>query len=82
MRFMQKFTNLQKNIYIAEYFNPEPIAITYRGQKNKLFKRDFAKEIWRKYPKLKLINYGFHWSLDPSFKKNSCDNETWFLFKK
>ena len=72
----------KKYIYIAEYFNPTPVVITYRGHKNKLFKRDFAKEIWTKYPKLKLINYGFHWSEDPSFKKNTCDNENWFLFKK
>jgi len=72
----------KKYIYIAEYFNPTPVTITYRGYKNKLFKRDFAKEIWNKYPKLRLINYGFHWSEDPSFKKNTCDNETWFLFQK
>lgn len=72
----------KKYIYISEYFNPTPVVVTYRGNKNKLFKRDFAKEIWMKYPKLKLINYGFHWSEDPSFERNTCDNENWFLFKK
>lgn len=79
----KKIYNLSKKyIYIAEYFNPTPVTVKYRGHKNKLFKRDFAKEIWNKFPKLKLINYGFHWSEDPFFEKNTCDNETWFLFKK
>ena len=79
----EKIYNLSKKyIYIAEYFNPTPVTVEYRGHKNKLFKRDFAKEIWNKFPKLKLINYGFHWSEDPFFEKNTCDNETWFLFKK
>jgi len=79
----EKIYNLSRRyIYIAEYFNPTPITIKYRGHKNKLFKRDFAKEIWNKFPKLKLVNYGFHWSEDPFFDKNTCDNETWFLFKK
>jgi LysM repeat protein len=32
----------KKYIYIAEYFNPIPIMVQYRGRKNKLFKRDGA----------------------------------------
>ena len=71
----------KKYIYINEYFNPTPVEISYRGHKKKLFKRDFAKELWKKYPKLKLINYGFHWKEDPK-KKNNCDNSNLFLFKK
>ena len=71
-----------KYIYIAEYFNPTPVALNYRGHKQKLFKRDFAKELWKKFPNMRLINYGFHWSEDPFFEKNTCDNETWFLFEK
>ena len=43
-----KIYNLTKKyIYISEYFNPEPIMISYRNNKDKLFKRDFAKEIWK-----------------------------------
>ena len=34
---------------IAEYFNPTPVKVIYRNNKNKLFKRDFAKEIMNKY---------------------------------
>tara|TARA_Y100000816_G_C25746969_1_gene392915 strand:+ start:16 stop:612 length:597 start_codon:yes stop_codon:yes gene_type:complete len=70
-----------KYIYIEEYFNPFPVKVKYRNFNNKLFKRDFAKDIWGKYPDLKLIDYGFCWSEDPYYKKMS-DNQTWFLFKK
>lgn len=66
-------------ILISEYFNPVPIAIPYRGHKNRLFKRDFAGEIWAQYPSLRLIDYGFIWSKDPVAPK---DNTTWFLFEK
>ena len=63
---------------MEEYFNPTPVSVTYRKNKNKLFKRDFAKEIMKKY-NLKLIDYGFLWSED---KKVEADNTNWFLFKK
>ena len=39
----------KKYIFIEEYFNPTPVTIPYRENKNKLFKRDFAKEIMKKY---------------------------------
>lgn len=81
-KFYNKMYNLsRKYIYINEYFNPTPVKINYRGFKDKLFKRDFAKEFWKLNPKMKLINYGFHWAEDPK-KKNSGDNSNWFLFKK
>lgn len=71
----------KKYIYIEEYFNPTPVSIRYRGNDERLFKRDFAKEIWKLYPKLKIIDYGFHWKEDPYLKDN-CDNSNWFLFEK
>ena len=71
----------KKYIYILEYFSPKPIMIVYRNNKNKLFKRDFAKEIWEMYPKLKLLDYGFYWKQDNLLKGNS-DDGNWFLFKK
>ena len=55
--------------------------IVYKNNKNKLFKRDFAKEIWEMYPKLKLLDYGFYWKQDNLLKGNS-DDGNWFLFKK
>ncbi len=79
--YRKMYTLSKKYLYLDEYFNPHPVRISYRGFKNKLFKRDFAKELWDLYPNLKLIDYGFHWSEDP-LKKNSCDNSNWFLFKK
>jgi pseudaminic acid biosynthesis-associated methylase len=66
-------------ILISEYFNPVPVAIPYRGHDNRLFKRDFAGEIWAQYPSLRLVDYGFIWSKDPVAPK---DDTTWFLFEK
>tara|TARA_Y100000816_G_scaffold120787_1_gene84869 strand:- start:217 stop:819 length:603 start_codon:yes stop_codon:yes gene_type:complete len=70
-----------KYIYLSEYFNPVPVEIPYRGERERLFKRDFAKELWMKFKKLKLVDYGFHWKEDPFFK-NTVDNTNWFIFKK
>jgi spore coat polysaccharide biosynthesis protein SpsF len=82
LKFYKKlFTLSKKFIYLSEYFNPTPIMINYRGNKDKLYKRDFAKEFWNLYPKLTLLDYGFHWKEDPTLK-NCCDNSNWFLFKK
>tara|TARA_Y100000294_G_C8435764_1_gene288662 strand:+ start:54 stop:665 length:612 start_codon:yes stop_codon:yes gene_type:complete len=71
----------KKYIYICEYFNPTPMMVSYRGNKDKLFKRDFAKELLNLFPKLELVNYGFHWREDPLLKK-SYDSSNWTLFKK
>ena len=80
--FYNKLYSLSKKyIYLNEYFNPTPVTIKYRNNDEKLFKRDFAKELWIKFPKLKLIDYGFHWKQDPRLK-NCCDNSNWFLFQK
>lgn len=69
----------KKFILIAEYFNPVPVAIPYRGHENRLFKRDFAGELWTRYPSLKLVDYGFDWSKDPFAPR---DDSNWFLFEK
>jgi pseudaminic acid biosynthesis-associated methylase len=66
-------------ICVAEYYNPTPVAITYRGHSDKLFKRDFAGEIMAKHPSLRLIDYGFSYHGDPNFPQ---DDLTWFLFEK
>ena len=69
----------KKYILMIEYFNPNPVEVTYRGHQDKLFKRDFAKEFWQKYKELELIDYGFFWSQD---KFTNGDDTNWFLFKK
>lgn len=68
-----------KYILIAEYYNQTPIMIDYRGNKDRLFKRDFAGEILDKYPDLKLIDYGFFYNRDSNFK---VDDINWFLMEK
>ena len=79
-KYYDKLFNLSsKYILIDEYFSPYPVKVNYRNHDNKLFKRDFAKEFWNKFPKLKLIDYGFFWSQD-YFTKS--DDTNWFLFKK
>ncbi len=69
----------EKYICIAEYYNPTPITISYRGHENRLFKRDFAGELMSKYPDLELVDYGFLYRNDPMFPQ---DDITWFLMKK
>ena len=32
-----------------------PVMVKYRNNDNKLYKRDFAKELWIKFPKLKQL---------------------------
>jgi pseudaminic acid biosynthesis-associated methylase len=68
-----------KYVLIAEYYNPSPVAIPYRGHLNRLFKRDFAGEFLLKYPDTTLVDYGFVYRNDPAFPQ---DDITWFLIKK
>jgi len=66
-------------LLVAEYYNPVPVAITYRGHNDKLFKRDFAGEIMDRHPQMELIDYGFAYRRDPIFP---LDDITWFLMEK
>jgi pseudaminic acid biosynthesis-associated methylase len=66
-------------ICIAEYYNPTPVELGYRGHAGKLFKRDFAGEMLDKYPDLTLLDYGFAYHRDNSFPQ---DDITWFLLEK
>lgn len=68
-----------KYICVAEYYNPTPVSIEYRGETDKLFKRDFAGDLLKKYPDLKLVDYGFFYHGDNNF---SQDDITWFLLEK
>lgn len=64
---------------LAEYYNPTPVAIPYRGHVERLFKRDFAGEILDYYPQMRLVDYGFAYRRDPNFPQ---DDITWFLMEK
>jgi pseudaminic acid biosynthesis-associated methylase len=68
-----------KYLLIAEYYNPAPVAIPYRGHSDRLFKRDFAGELMDRYPQMQLIDYGFAYRRDPNFPQ---DDITWFLIEK
>ena len=68
-----------KYILIAEYYNPSPIAIPYRGHSDRLFKRDFAGEFLDKFSDVRLVDYGFAYHKDSSFPQ---DDITWFLLRK
>jgi pseudaminic acid biosynthesis-associated methylase len=67
-----------KFILLAEYYNPTPVEVSYRGHKEKLFKRDFAGEMLDRFPQLRLLDYGFVYHRD-SFPQ---DDMTWFLMEK
>lgn len=73
------YNSSDKYILIAEYYNPSPVTIPYRGHSDRLFKRDFAGEMMDKYPNLKLVDYGFSYHRDNNFPQ---DDITWFLLEK
>lgn len=66
-------------LLVAEYYNPSPATIPYRGHENRLFKRDFAGELLDRFADLRLVDYGFTYHRDPVFPQ---DDITWFLLKK
>lgn len=66
-------------LLVAEYYNPSPVVISYRGHNDRLFKRDFAGEIMERHPGMELIDYGFAYKRDPNFPQ---DDITWFLMEK
>ena len=66
-------------LLVAEYYNPSPVAIPYRGHSDRLFKRDFAGEMMDRHSQLQLIDYGFAYRRDPNFPQ---DDITWFLMEK
>jgi spore coat polysaccharide biosynthesis protein SpsF len=66
-------------VCLVEYYNPTPVMVPYRGQNDRLFKRDFAGEMMDRYPDLRLLDYGFVYRRDPNFPQDDC---TWFLLEK
>jgi pseudaminic acid biosynthesis-associated methylase len=77
--YQKLYDSSKKYILIAEYYNPSPVTITYRGHTDRLFKRDFGGEFLNTYKDTKLIDYGFVYKNDPSFPQ---DDITWFLIEK
>lgn len=73
------YQSSKRYICVAEYYNPSPVEVLYRGNKEKLFKRDFAGEMLDRYPDLTLVDYGFAYHRDVNFPQ---DDLTWFLLEK
>lgn len=73
------YKSSKKYVLVAEYYNPTPVEVNYRGNSEKLFKRDFAGEMLDKYSNLELVDYGFLYHRDYSFPQ---DDITWFLMEK
>ena len=68
----------RRYILLAEYYNPSPVEIDYRGHSGRLFKRDFAGEMLDAYPSLNLVSSGFAYHRD----RFPQDDLTWFLLEK
>lgn len=77
--YKKLYTSSKRYILIAEYYNPSPVSLPYRGHNDRLFKRDFAGELLDLYSDLRLIDYGFVYHRDPNFPQ---DDITWFLLEK
>lgn len=77
--YRKLYETSKRYILVAEYYNPSPVTIKYRGEENKLFKRDFAGEILDKYKDLRLVTYGFKYYRDSLFPQ---DDINWFLLEK
>lgn len=69
----------KRYICLAEYYNPSPVEVVYRGNREKLFKRDFAGEMLDRFSDLRLVDYGFTYHRDPNFAQ---DDISWFLLEK
>lgn len=69
----------KRYVLVAEYYNPKPVEIEYRGRMGLLWKRDFAGEMMDAYPDLKLLDYGFVYHRDRQVPQ---DDVTWFLMEK
>jgi len=54
------------------------MTVPYRGNAERLFKRDFAGELIDRYG-LQLVSYGFAYHRDPYHPQ---DDITWFLLEK
>lgn len=66
-------------ICVAEYYNPVPVEVSYRGNRDRLFKRDFAGEMLDRFADLRLVDYGFAYHRDNQFPQ---DDLTWFMLEK
>lgn len=63
--YSMMYRHSSRYLLVAEYYNPKPVEVVYKGHTGKLFKRDFAGEIMDRFPDLTLVDYGFVYHRDP-----------------
>ena len=73
------YTSSQRYILVCEYYSPVPVAISYRGHDDRLWKRDFAGEMMERFPELRLVASGF---LTRHHQYWPQDDQNWFLLEK
>jgi pseudaminic acid biosynthesis-associated methylase len=73
------FAMSSRYVLIGEYFNRTPVMINYRGEDDRLYKRDFGKLFLENFD-CNLIDYGFLWGYE--FDTAGFDDITWWLFEK
>lgn len=69
----------KKFVLIAEYFNPHPVSVEYRGHSDRLFKRDFAGEFLELNRDFQLQDYGLAYRRD---LVRPQDDVSWFLLQR
>lgn len=69
----------RRYVLFAEYFSRTPEMIEYRGEPDKLFKRDFGKFFLERFP-VEVVDYGFLWS--HVYGDAGFDDITWWLFRR
>lgn len=65
-------------VLLAEYYSPRVETVTYHGENERLFKRDFAGEMLDRFVDLRLVDSGFAYHRGP-FPQ---DDLTWFVLEK
>jgi len=66
-------------ILMGEYFSRTPQMIEYRGEQDRLFKRDFGKLFAENF-NVRCVDYGFLWG--HQYDSAGFDDITWWLFEK
>lgn len=77
--YQKLYDSSSKYICMAEYYNTTPVAVTYRDNTDRLFKRDFCGEFMDRFPDVRLVDYGFKYYRDNNFPQGDL---TWFLLEK
>lgn len=67
----------RRHVVCIEYFSDKPEMIPYRGEDDRLFKRDFGGYYLDAFPDLRIVDYGFAWK-----RLTRLDNLTWWVLEK